>query len=84
MDKWIINIMDKVGFSCYDLVDVREVVDLKDCYNIITDTGDMFIEKDYCNIVYGVTGSIRSIEYKNELIEVFIERLDEEEITVAA
>lgn len=67
--KWIINIIDKVGFSCYDVTDLIEVVDLGDTYNIITGDGDMFLEKDYCNITDTV------IEYNTEYINVYLEKV---------
>ena len=68
-DKWIINIIDKIGFSCYDVVDIREVIDLGDTYNIITTEGDMFLEKDYCNITSEV------IEYNTDDINVYLEKV---------
>jgi hypothetical protein len=68
-DKWIINIIDKIGFSCYDVVEVFEVVDLGDTYNIITAEGDIFLEKDYCYISGGV------VQYNTEFINVYMEKI---------
>ena len=76
---WSINVVDKVGFSCYDVIDVREIIDMGDSYNIITTTGDMFIEKEYCNIDEIIVGEniiITKIEYTAADVEVYIERLD--------
>lgn len=72
---WSINVVDKVGFSCYDIIDVREIIDMGDSYNIITTTGDMFIEKEYCNIDE-INNIITKIEYTAADVEIYIERLD--------
>lgn len=78
-NKWIINIMDKIGFSCYDVVDILEIVDLGDSFNLITGRGDMWLEKDYCNI----RGNI--IEYSTDYINIYIERIDDgESVSIAA
>lgn len=70
---YTINVIDKVGFSCYDVIDILEVVDIGDQFNIITGTGDIWIEKDYCNITYTPIGNINTIEYNNNYVNVFIE-----------
>ena len=75
MDEWIINIMDKIGFSCYDVIDA-EIIDLEDTFNLITSNGDIWLEKDYCYIKY-TKGIIQSIEYNTESISILIERIDE-------
>lgn len=77
MDKneWIINVIDKIGFSCYDVVDVREITSIGDSYNVVTDQGDMWLEKDYCTIKKNAVGDIISIEYNTEYINVLIESL---------
>lgn len=72
--KYFINIIDKVGFSCFDIVDVLEVVDIGNQFNIVTGMGDMWIEKDYCNISYTSTGSVDTIQYNTDYINVFIEK----------
>lgn len=82
-NKWIINIMDKIGFSCYDVVDILEIVDLGDSFNLITGRGDMWLEKDYCNI--RGNGIIESIEYSTDYINIYVERInDGESISIAA
>lgn len=79
-NRWIINIMDKIGFSCYDVVDILEVVDLGDSFNLITGRGDMWLEKDYCNIRgNGI------IEYSTDYINIYMERIDDgESVSIAA
>lgn len=79
-NRWIVNIMDKIGFSCYDIVDILEVVDLGDSFNLITGRGDMWLEKDYCNIRdNGI------IEYSTDYINIYMERIDDgESISIAA
>lgn len=74
-NNWIINIIDKIGFSCYDVVDVREIVDIGNTYNVVTDQGDMWLEKDYCVVKYGKANNIISIEYNTEHINILIENL---------
>lgn len=83
---WSINVVDKVGFSCYDIIDVREIIDMGDSYNIITTMGDMFIEKEYCNmdeIIVGENIIITKIEYTAADVEIYIERLDTLEYSMA-
>lgn len=79
-NRWIVNIMDKIGFSCYDVVDILEIVDLGDSFNLITCRGDMWLEKDYCNIRdNGI------IEYSTDYINIYMERIDDgESISIAA
>ena len=48
--KWLIKIEDKIGFSYYDVIDHLEIVSLGDTYNVITDQGDIFLEKEKCTI----------------------------------
>lgn len=50
MDKWVISIIDKSGFSYYDTIDMPEIIDLGNTYNIVTNMGDMFLAKDNCTI----------------------------------
>lgn len=73
-NNYIVNVMDKIGFSCYDVVDVQEIVDLGSTFNVITGRGDMFIDKEYC-VVRRVGAQIESIEYDGEGVNVYIERL---------
>lgn len=47
-----INIVTAKGFCYYDIINMEDVVDLGDSYNIMTTTGDIFIDKDCCNIEY--------------------------------
>ena len=82
-NRWIINIMDKVGFSCYDVMDIMEIVDVGDTFNLVTGRGDMWLEKDYC-FVREDDGKIMSIEYSTEYINVYVERISEEEISSKA
>ena len=65
--KWIINVVDKIGFSCYDVVDIHEVIDLGNTYNLITGTGDIFLDKDYCNITEN------TIEYNTDYLNIYLE-----------
>ena len=79
---WSINVVDKVGFSCYDIIDVREIIDMGDSYNIITTMGDIFIEKEYCNMDE-INDIITKIEYAAADVEIYIERLDTLEYSMA-
>lgn len=76
--KWMVNIIDKIGFSCYDVTNVLEIVDLGNTYNIITDEGDMFLQKDYCTIEENI------IEYNTEHINVYLARITDPSGVVCA
>jgi hypothetical protein len=79
MDEWIINIIDKIGFSCYDVIDIQEVVDLGDTYDLITGRGDIFLEKDYCIVnkkIINEYSYISTIEYNTDYLNVYMERLE--------
>lgn len=88
MNDWVINIIDKIGFSCFNTIQVLELVDLGDTYDIITDDGDIFLEKDYCYVVMKPLGEFKyleKIEYSTEHLEVYLERIcGNEENTVIA
>ena len=71
MNNVLLTVMDKIGFSCYSTIQVLELVDLGDTYNLITDNGDLFLEKDRCV----VTSS--SIEYEGEGLSVWLEWIED-------
>ena len=76
---WIVNVMDKVGFSCYDVIDVLELIDLGDTYNLITGGGDIFLEKNMCVVnkkVINEYSHIISIEYNTDTLSVYMERVE--------
>ena len=84
--KYTVNVIDKVGFSCYDVVDILDVVDLGDTYNLITGTGDIFLDKEYCYVAKKITGEysfISSIEYNTESLNVYIESVETLEGVIA-
>lgn len=74
-NKWIINVADKIGFCSYDILDILEVVDIGEAYNLITGAGDMWLEKEHCVINYDSMGNIENIEYDSEAINVWIEKM---------
>lgn len=65
-NKYIINIIDNIGLNYYDVINILEIIDLGDTYNIITNNGDLFLYKDYLNIIYNNYNNIESIEYKTD------------------
>jgi len=69
---YTITIMDKVGFSYYDMIEIYEVIDLGTTYNLITNTGDIFMEKDFSVIELDSDILIRA-EYARDSISVYIE-----------
>lgn len=69
---YTITIMDKVGFSYYDMIEIYEVVDLGTTYNLITNTGDIFMEKDFSVIELDSDILVRG-EYARDSISVYIE-----------
>lgn len=62
MQTYTISVIDHRGLSYYDEIQVCEVVDLGDTYNLITTKGDMFLEKDFTHIVVE-KGIVRRVEY---------------------
>ena len=42
----IINIAVK-GISIYEMVNVVDIIDMNDTYDLVTETGDIFINKDF-------------------------------------
>ena len=84
--KYTVNVIDKVGFSCYDVVDILDVVDLGDTYNLITGTGDIFLDKEYCYVTKKIMGEysfVSSIEYNTESLNVYIESVETLEGVIA-
>lgn len=55
------------GVSCYTVIDIDNIIELDDCYNIIGGDTDIFIEKDKCII------DDSKIIYKNNNIELYLE-----------
>lgn len=79
VEKWMVNIIDKVGFSCYDVWDIHEIVDLGDAYNLITGSGDLFLEKEYCLTTEKIISEslcIVTIEYNTDWLNVYMERME--------
>ena len=71
-NKYIINVIDNIGLNYYDVINILEIIDLGDTYNIITNNGDLFLYKDYLNIIYNNYNDIESIEYKTDHIALNI------------
>lgn len=69
---YTIHITDKIGFTYYDIINISDVIDLGDTYNIITDIGDMWLDKDNCYIIYNNMGNIESLEYNTPQSNVLI------------
>lgn len=67
----MLTVMDKIGFSCYSTIQVLELVDLGDTYNLITDNGDVFLEKDRCVV------TDHSIEYEGNGLSVWLEWVED-------
>ena len=65
--KWLIKIEDRIGFSYYDVIDHLEIVNLGDTYNVITDQGDIFLEKEKCTI-WGCEEMPMELEYVSDNI----------------
>lgn len=55
------------GFSCYEVINIENIIDLGDSYNIVWGDNEMFIDKDGCSI------TDNNIIYKNNDVEVYIE-----------
>lgn len=66
MDRCIVSITIP-GFTCYEVLDIDEVVELEDSYNIIAGNTEMFLNKDHCVIGRDV------IIYRDNDIEVYLE-----------
>lgn len=71
-NKYIINVIDNIGLNYYDVINILEIIDLGDTYNIITNNGDLFLYKDYLNIIYNNYNDIEFIEYKTDHIALNI------------
>ena len=66
MSRYIVNIIIQ-GFTCYEVLDIDEVVELEDSYNIIAGNTEMFLDKDHCIIGQDI------IIYRDNDIEVYFE-----------
>jgi hypothetical protein len=51
------------------VTELLDIVEMDDCYNIILDSGELFLEKDKCTL------GIDQVEYKDDVIEVYLERI---------
>ena len=71
-NKYIINVIDNIGLNYYDVINILEIIDLGDTYNIINNNEDLFLYKDYLNIIYNNYNDIESIEYKTDHIALNI------------
>lgn len=69
---YTIALIDKIGFSYYDVVDICEVIDLGDTYNLITTKGDIFVDKDNANITIN-NNVLQCVEYTGNDLSVFID-----------
>lgn len=66
---WTINLADGKGFSYCDILQIDEMVEIGSTYNLVTDMGDMWLEKDRC-----VVGE-DFIEYRGEWFVADFRRL---------
>jgi len=67
---WTMNLADGKGFNYFDMVQIDEIVEVGDNYNLVTDMGDMWLNKDHCYMADGY------IEYQGEWFVAEFRRLD--------
>lgn len=61
---WTINLADGMGFTYSDMVRIHEVVEIGGSYNLVTDMGDVWLEKDCCFVAEDY------IEYNSDVLTV--------------
>lgn len=66
---------DENGFSYYDTMRVADMVELADVWNLVTDMGDMWMEKDRTVVERTPDGEIVKITYGGEWLQVVIEKI---------
>ena len=71
---YTINVEGRGGFSYCDIIQVREVLDVGDSYNLVTDMGDMWMEKKYCFMVRD-DDILRYAEYRGSWMTVYVEEI---------
>lgn len=77
MMEYTLNIIIP-GFSSYQVIEIDNIMDLGDCYNIVWGNNEIFINKDGCVITE------ESITYKGDNIEIYIDRIDLDDEEIAA
>lgn len=67
---WTINLADGCGFTYSDMVRIDEIVEIGDTYNLVTDMGDMWMEKNKCYMTENY------IEYQGEWFVAEFRRIE--------
>ena len=68
MSKGYIIIITTKGYSSYNVIDVDNIIDNGDSYNILGDNYDIYMDKKYCDVDYGTM----SVRYNDGNLKVLI------------
>ena len=66
---------DENGFSYYDTMRVADMVELADVWDLVTDMGDMWMEKDRTTVGRSAGGELEMVEYRGEWLRVVVEKI---------
>lgn len=72
---YTMHLTDGKGFDYYDVVDIHEIVIIGDTYNLVTDIGDMWIERDCCYRYCDDNGKLQYLEYRGSWFTAYFELL---------
>ena len=72
---YTMHLTDGKGFDYYDVVVIHEIVTIGNTYNLVTDMGDMWIEKDNCYRWYGDNEVLQYLEYRGSWFTAYFERM---------
>lgn len=65
---WLLSITDNNGFYNYNTVEIEDIIDMGDSYNImLTNNNELFLDKQHCSV------TDKKIYYNNKNLEVLLE-----------
>lgn len=68
MNKGYVIIITTKGYSSYNVIDIDNIIDNGESYNILGDNYDIYMDKKYCDIDY----STMSVRYNDGELKVLI------------
>lgn len=69
MERWTLTIVNKTGFSCYTIIDIDEIMDMGDSYNVVANGMEIWMDKEHCVV------KPECIHYNSPTLEVYLESL---------
>lgn len=72
--KYVISITDNMYLNYFDIIVITNIIDTGNTINIVTEKGDIFIDKKYCTISMDSNNNPQYISGITDNMEIYLEK----------